>query len=215
MVSDRPGLASRIDHLVVAAPALEVATNYIERLLGVAATPGGRHAAWGTRNALLALGPDAYLEIVGPDPDRDPGHMPTLFGIDRLEAPRLVTWAAKTRDLERSVAVASRGGLRLGRVNAGTRMTPEGAVLTWRLTDPFADRAGGVVPFLIDWGMTPSPGRSAAPGCRLLDLRAEHPEAEQVRGWLATLELELPVTVGRRPALVATIQTPLGPVQLA
>ena len=61
-----------IDHLVYATPDLDLGIDTIERLLGVRATPGGQHLGAGTRNALVALGPGTYLEIVGPDPANSP-----------------------------------------------------------------------------------------------------------------------------------------------
>ncbi len=187
----------------------------VERLLGVAATPGGCHPDWGTKNALIALGEETYLEIVGPDPARRAVGVPTLFGIDRLDGPTLVTWAAKACDLDSAVIAARADGLDLGDVTAGCRTTPDGGNLAWRLTDPFAGRAEGVVPFLIDWGTTPSPARTATPGCRLVDLRAEHPDAERVRKWVSALGLSLRVEHGQRPALVASIATTRGVVELA
>jgi hypothetical protein len=56
-------LLPRVDHLVYATPDLDRGIDEIEKLLGVRASPGGQHQGRGTRNALVALGPTAYLEI--------------------------------------------------------------------------------------------------------------------------------------------------------
>lgn len=207
-------LLARVDHLVFAGPDLEAAIQEVQRLLGVRATPGGSHPAWGTRNALIALGEEAYLEILGPDPTQPAPEGPRLLDIDDLKAPRLVTWAAKGKDLERVVAEARRHGLNLGMVSSGSRRRPDGVLLSWRLTNPGASRADGLVPFLIDWGETPHPATTSVKGCRLLDLRGEHPRASEVQERLRQLDLDLPVTEGPTPALVATILTPRGRVEL-
>jgi hypothetical protein len=71
------------------------------------------------------------------------------------------------------------------------------------------------VPYFIDWGASPHPSATAATGVTLLSLRAEHPEAEQVQGMLRQLGLDLAVSKGARPALVATFDSPKGHVQLS
>jgi len=65
-------LVQRVDHLVYATPDLERGIAEIKRLVGVRATPGGKHPGRGTRNAFIALGPNSFLEIVAPDPDQTP-----------------------------------------------------------------------------------------------------------------------------------------------
>jgi hypothetical protein len=208
------GLLARIDHLVYATPDLQAAVDGFERLTGVRATPGGQHPGRGTRNALVALGGSSYLEIIGPDPEQAPPASPRPFGIDGLTTPRLVTWAAKGTDLDAIVAAAAAKGIRLGAVGDGKRQRPDGVVLTWRYSDPKTVLADGIVPFFIDWGKTPHPSQTAAPGVRLLALRAEHPDAARVQAMLRSLGLDLPVKQGPAPALSATLETPKGHVEL-
>jgi hypothetical protein len=125
-----------VDHLVYATPDLKFGIDAVEKLLGVRATPGGQHPGAGTRNALVALGPASYLEIIGPDPEQ-PSHVgPRRFGIDGLKAPRLAAWAAKGQDLGRLAAGAARRGVSLGPVGSGSRKRPDGVLLSWRFTSP-------------------------------------------------------------------------------
>jgi hypothetical protein len=104
----------QVDHLVYATPDLDATVVALEQLLGVRASEGGRHPGRGTRNALLAIGPRAYLEIVGPDPEQHLPDRSTWFGIDDLKSPKLVTWAAKSSGLERVVLAARDRGVKLG-----------------------------------------------------------------------------------------------------
>ena len=204
----------RVDHLVYAAPNLQAGIAEVEKLTGVRATPGGQHPGVGTRNALVSLGPATYLEIIGPDPDQPTPAQPRTFGIDSLTQPRLVTWAAKESDLERLVRDAKVHGVALGPVGAGSRRTPDGTLLAWKYTSPREVVADGIVPFFIDWGSTPHPARTAAAGATLVSLHAEHPQHERVQTLLRDLGLALRVTAGPAPALVATVQSPRGRVEL-
>jgi hypothetical protein len=207
-------LLSRVDHLVYAAPDLEEAVEILERLLGVRAAAGGSHSGEGTRNTLLALGPSLYLEVLAPDPAQPPPPRPRWFGIDGLRSPRLAAWAANVPDLDELAARARREGIALGPVVSGSRRRPDGSRLAWRFTDPHVLPEGSPLPFFLDWGDSPHPGASAPGGARLTRLRAEHPEAERVASELAFLGVPLPVVHAPRPALVATIESAKGEVEL-
>jgi hypothetical protein len=207
-------ILSSVDHLVYATPQLAEGIKQLEDQLGVRAAPGGQHPGLGTRNALIALGPSAYIEIIGPDPEQPRPAGPLRFGIDDLKAPRLVGWVAKGIDLEQLVSRARRGGVALGDVIPGSRKRPDGVVLSWRYTDPSAVVADRLVPYFIDWGESPHPAATAPAGVTLVALRAEHPDAARVRNMLVQLGLDLPIQAGPRPALIATLDGPRGRVQL-
>ena len=210
--SDR--LLAAVDHLVYATPDLQLGINRIEALLGVRASPGGQHPGRGTRNALLSLGPGAYLEIIGPDPEQAAPSQPRPFGIDDLKEPELVTWAAKGKGLEQLARDAARGGVMLGEVISGSRRRTDGVMLSWRYTDPRTVVAGGIVPFFIDWGTSPHPALSAAPGVSLVALRAEHPDAQRVHTALSRLGIDLAVQREARAALIAVVDSPRGRVEI-
>lgn len=207
-------LLTQVDHLVYATPDLNVGINRLEKLLGVRATPGGQHFGKGTRNALIALGPSMYLEIVGPDALQPKPQTPRWFGIDDLSAPKLVAWAVKANDLARLVTEAAHQGVDLGEVKSGSRRRVDGLLLTWQFTDPGALIADGIVPFFIDWGLSPHPAVNAAYGASLVDLRSEHPDPASVRTLLGELGFALPVKKGPESALIATINGHRGPVEL-
>jgi hypothetical protein len=202
-----------IDHLVYATPDLSASVDQMESILGVRAAAGGAHPGWGTRNALIALGPQLYLEIIGPDPENlGPAEPP--FGLRGLERPRLATWAARAASLDRITHGAKRAGIDLGSVQARSRLRPDGASLAWTMTDPFMPREGGVVPFFIDWGESPHPAPGAPQGCELTKLRAEHPDPARIRAALVALGIDVAVGPAPAPALIATIAAPTGLVEL-
>ena len=209
-----PSLLSKIDHLVYAVPDFEAGLDFVENLLGIRPGMGGQHPAFGTQNALLSLGEACYLEIIGPDPSLGTPARPRPFGIDRLTAPKLVTWAAKASGLEAWVKKARENGLPVGNIATGQRLRPDGTLLAWQLTDLYVLIEGGIIPFLIDWGDSQHPAKAATPGIRLLDLRAEHPQPEAVKNMLQLLDIEMQVDAGEGPSLVATLETPKGLVVL-
>ena len=207
-------LRGRIDHLVYAAPRLDEAVDRLEQLLGVRAAPGGQHRGRGTRNALVGLGGDCYLEVIGPDPEQSDFKKPRWFEVDRLTQPRLVAWAAKASPIESIWETARAQGVELGQIGDGNRQQRDGSWLRWQFTDPVARSMDGIVPFLIDWGESPHPARHAALGCTLVDLRAEHPEDKRARRALSVLGLNLDVRHGADAALIATLESPRGRIQL-
>jgi hypothetical protein len=207
-------LLSRIDHLVYATPDLDRGIGTIEKLLGVRATPGGQHPGLGTRNALVALGPSSYLEIIGPDPEQPKPAGRRRFGIDELTTPRIVTWVAKGTELDKLVRSAADQGVKLGPVIPGARRRPDGVVLSWHYTDPNTIVGDRIVPFFIDWGTSPHPAATAATGPKLVQIRAEHPDPARVQKMLAALNLDLQVQKGSAPAIIATIESSRGRVEL-
>ena len=136
------------------------------------------------------------------------------FGIDDLKAPHLLTWVAKGKSLEKFAADTKAHGIDLGAVIPGSRRRPDGVVLSWTYTDPRVALADRLVPYFIDWGSSPHPSATAAKGVTLVGLRAEHPDAERVQNMLEQLGLDLAVTRGPRPSLIATFDSPKGKVEL-
>ena len=203
-----------LDHLVYAVPDLEKGIDQLEAKLGVRAAAGGKHLGEGSRNALIGLGNDSYLEILAPDPGQALPDRPLWLGLEGLGRPRLTAWAVRAARIEEQAPKARASGVRLGSVESGGRKTPDGRLLIWTFTDPHTVVAEGLIPFLIEWGSSPHPAASAPPGISLLALRAEHPNPAGVRALARAMGLNLPVTKGPRAALIAGLQTPMGFVEL-
>jgi hypothetical protein len=209
-----PNILQQVDHLVYATPDVDLGVRTIEGLIGVRATAGGQHPGLGTRNALIALGPSSYLEIIGPDPDQPRPAGTRRFGIDELKTPRLIGWVAKGTALEQVVSTARTAGVGLGAVIAGSRKRPDGVVLSWRYTDPDVVVEHRLIPYFIDWGTSPHPSSTAPRGATLVSFRAEHPDGPRLQDMLRQLGLNLMVQKGAHPALIAIIEGPKGRVEL-
>lgn len=212
--AQEPTMPAGVDHLVYAAPDLAAGMDAVERLLGVRPVRGGRHPDFGTHNALVSLGPATYLEVIAPDPELPRPGRGRLFGVDELDAPRLVTWVLRSEAIDALAAKAASRGVGLGAVASGSRERPDGTRLSWRLTDPWVMPLGGAVPFLIAWGDTPHPASAAPAAGELVGLSVESPDVERLRDAFEALGVAMAVTAGERVQLVATVRTPAGLVQL-
>lgn len=192
-----------LDHLVFAAPNLAEAVDQIAELTGVTPVRGGSHVGLGTANHLVGLGRDAYLEIIGPDPDQPAPERPRPFGIDELTQGTLVTWAIRPADFDATIASALANGYDPGEPSEMSRRTTDGDLVKWRLTP--AGVLDGLVPFLIDWGPTPHPTSRELPAIPLLMVTGVHPDPGAVRKVTAALGLEFLVRKDTRPSLVAVL----------
>ena len=197
-----------IDHLVYKAPDLAGAVTEVEELLGVRARAGGQHIGLGTHNALLALGPHTYLEIIAPDPGQPAPSAPRPLGLDGVRRSGLAGWAIACHDIHAAVAQARRRGYDPGEVASMQRATPTGAVLRWRLT--LGAAAGGLVPFLISWGDTEHPARSAPRGLILESFHLEHPDPASLAPLLNALGADAELRPAAAPALIARLSGPNG-----
>lgn len=205
---------TQLDHLVLATPNLESTVEWVSQALGIRPGPGGQHLGVGTRNFLLGLGSGRYLEIMGPDSAQPEPPRPRPFGIDGIDRPTLAAWVASSAVLEEAAAKAAEDGYDLGPIEEMSRTTPEGRVLRWRLTRRHPPGVT-VIPLLIDWGDTEHPSASAPAGAALVGFRAIHPAPDHVRGVLAGLGLDLEVSAGPEPRLIAQLSGPRGSLQLS
>ncbi len=204
-------LEATIDHIVYATPDLDATTAEIIEQWGVKPTIGGSHDGRGTRNVLLALGGPTYLEVIGPDSDQPEPDQPRPFGIDDLDAPALVNWAAGVPDLDAWIEWARSRGVDPGPTLDMQRTTPAGHVLKWRLTFPLPE-GEGILPFLIEWpGETPA--ATAAPGLSLMEFSLRHPDPAMANR-LHEYAVPVDCAQGERQ-LRATLLGPTGVIELS
>lgn len=220
-----------LDHLVVIADSLDAGVAWCEQTLGVTPGPGGQHPLMGTHNRLLRIDspgwPRAYLEVIAIEPGVRPLRQPPLhrwFDMDdaqlmahvRAHGPRLLHWVARTETLSQALARTQESGWDRGEGLQASRMTPQG-LLAWQISvRPDGQRLlDGVLPTLIEWGSAHPVDAMPEQGVRLRQLRLQHPEHTRLRTWAQTIGLGQVEWKDGPPALLATLDTPRGPVVLS
>jgi len=213
--------SSCLDHLVVAAETLEQGAAYIREKLGVEMQVGGQHTRQGTHNLLLRLGQDRYLEVIAIDPTGTKPIQPRWFDLDSptlqeklRERPRLITWVARTDDIQTLV--------RQCKINLGPVQSMCRGQLNWQITIP-QDGAlifEGLVPALIEWDTDQHPVKNMRDsGCFLATLEGYHHNPRSLQEALTSLglvsEMEIKSTGSKTaPTLNAKIDTPTGRIVL-
>lgn len=204
-------MSSCLDHLVVAAQTLEQGRTWIENLLGVPMQEGGQHPMFGTHNALLSLGPQAYLEVIAIDPHASSPACPRWFALDtqamheRLEhSPALIHWVARL-DQESQVKMPHPLELSRGKYR-------------WCLSVPDDGHLPleGAAPSLIQWHTSPPTCELRDNGLRLQQLQITTPKAAQLNHFLNQIQCTESINVTHKPriALEAVIDTLNGPITL-
>lgn len=157
----------------------------------------------------MTFGEGAYVEIIGLDPTLGAPEQ-VVFGLDRVTAPVARTFAVHPADPEAALAAAAAAGADLGPLGDGSRRAPDGSLLTWRLTRPLTAEDAGVVPFVIDWGATPSPAGTIEARVDLVVFELTHPDPGALRPQLAALGTDVRVVRGAAPGLTLAIAGPGG-----
>jgi catechol 2,3-dioxygenase-like lactoylglutathione lyase family enzyme len=201
-----------LDHIILGIDDLDKGVAWVEQRTGVRAAFGGVHPGRGTRNALLSLGSDCYLEIIAPDPQQS---SPTWFSqILTIPEPKLIAWAVHTPDLTALAETVVAAGLRIDGPHDGARSRPDGKMLSWRLFHLRED-SGGLLPFFIEWGRDSiHPAADAPPGCRLERFTLQSPDAAELARVFKALAVEVAIQPGEKPRMLARLASPGGEVEL-
>jgi hypothetical protein len=203
---------SAVDHLLLGVSDLDHGIAWVEKSTGVKAVVGGSHPGMGTRNALFALGGRRYLEIIAPDPSQTA----FKFHIDvrKLAEPRLITWAAGTKDIDAVAKTARESGFGTFGPQEGSRARPDGTILRWKtlgVVNRLSTEGVKPIPFFIQWAAdSRHPSQDSPKGCELLALEIEHPKPKDVEDALAKLGIEAKVKAGKPARLEAVLKTPKG-----
>lgn len=201
-----------LDHILLGVNDLESGVAWVERRTGVRAVFGGVHPGRGTRNALLALGPRRYLEIIAPDPKQPLEGLAQSLAI--MHEPRLFNWAVHTTDIAAAAKRAVAAGFAIDGPADGSRARPDGKILRWKACRLQGDR-GGLLPFFIHWSPdSPHPAEDAPPGCALQRFVLQSPSPQELEKLCRSLGVDVLVERAPTPRLRATISTPKGVVDL-
>jgi hypothetical protein len=201
-----------LDHIAVSTEALETGAAEVERKLGVPLAPGGQHAAMGTWNRLLSMGPEEYFELIAIEPGAPAPAQPRWFDLDHFAGvTRSTTWICRCADLDAALAAAPEG--------AGVAWDLERGDLRWRMAIPQNGLLpfSGLFPALIEWKGAAHPApRLPERDVRLTGLRLISPEADALHEALAPLitDPRLEIVAGDVPRMEATLATPEGEVTL-
>jgi hypothetical protein len=201
-----------LDHIILGIDDLARGVAWVEQRTGVRPIFGGVHPGRGTRNALIALGPNCYLEILAPDPRQA---SPAWFTqVLTMPDPRLIAWAVHTSDLTALAQAAVAAGFPIDGPHDGARSRPDGKILSWKLFHLRDDR-GGLLPFIIEWGRdSVHPAADAPSGCRLERFHLQSPDAQRLARVCQTLAVEVQVEPGEIPRMLARIASLRGDLEL-
>ena len=206
-------MTHELDHLLWGVPDLDEGIAQLADLVGVEPVPGGPHPGFGTRNALLSLGAGVYLEVIAPDPVQD---LDCTRGeiLVALPAPKLLTFAVRTSELNRVERLVEGAGLRTPGPVAMSRLRPDGRRLAWKVLKFPGNPFGESLPFFIDWGGSKHPSADSPGGCTLEALEVGHPDRDALADLYAALEIGVEVVAAPEPRMRAVVDTPAGRVTL-
>lgn len=196
------------DHVMLGCSDLDQGIELVERRLGVRPAMGGVHPGRGSRNALLSFGGRRYLEIIAPDPAQPRSN--DVRQLYKIEAPRLIGWAAHVDDMDGLARQLTAANVPFDPPKPGSRKRPSGQLIRWRLLF-LRDDQGGLLPFFIEWDKeSPHPASDAPGGCRLDRLELRSPQPEALRKTVSAMKLDIAVANASQPAIHATFSGPKG-----
>jgi hypothetical protein len=209
------GIPTMLDHILLGVKDLDEGISFIEKKSGVLAIAGGSHPGAGTRNALISLGSERYLEIIAPDPQQSLAPNALHTGLAELRAPTLIGWAIRTHDIAGIAANMRKAATAFDGPLDGSRKRPDRLLLQWKTLRLRDDREGSL-PFFIEWGKnTTHPSVDAPRGCRLASFSVVSPNPAELRQLFHQVGVRVTVKSGEAPKLNARFEGQRGPFELA
>ena len=204
-----------LDHIVYSVHDLESAVEHFADSLGITPKFGGFHKTKGTKNALLDLGNETYLELLAVDEDNHGVSVPRWMGIDLISAPRITRWAVKSNNLLLDVVSLKSVAPQLAEVEQGQRITGDNQLIKWQLTRPLPTPEVELLPFFIGWNTEEKhPTTFLDKGCSLGAFYATHPEPVPMRAVLEKIGIDLELKPSNTIGIHATIEGPKGSLSI-
>ena len=201
-----------IDHLVWYNSDLAEGRRFFGARMDCQPLYGGEHPGEGTANAVMALGPSTYLEILGRD--KAQGTDALDREVKNLSGSGLYHWAVGGVDLPRIAERARLAGLQCGPLVPGGRVKPDGSYLEWTCWGLRDHDFGSLMPFFIDWRGNEHPAVPAPHGGKLVSLEVHCPRAEELRRLFDVLDLAIMVKTSETSGVVAVLESEKGQVEL-
>ena len=204
-------LKRKIDHIVYCVSDLEAAVAYFKNLLGVEPVVGGAHQSKGTKNALLNLGNQCYLEVLSIDEDNNTFTGNRWMGIDLLQKPKITRWSLKSKDLKKDSSILSKYSSELSHISEGSRMTGNGNLLSWEMILPASSPEVELMPFMTDWSHSAAhPTDSLNEGCYLEKVSLYHPNPFEILPFLNELGVDVEIHKDSQMRIEVIIKSPTG-----
>jgi hypothetical protein len=203
------------DHIVYAVPDFDLALLGLSEKFGVKPVIGGRHLLHGTKNALINLGNQCYLEILAKDEENTTFKGSRWMGLDLITQPTITRWAVKSPDIEKGSAILKDFQSDLGKISSGERLTTDGSLLKWKMTLPKSEPEVDIIPFLLDWsGCSFHPCDRLQNGCELVDIVFYHPQPELIQSVFSSMSIENKILHSPEPKIEVKIKGLNGEISL-
>lgn len=173
----------RLDHISYVAPHNQL-VDVVQRLgsrVGAAFTDGGIHPRFGTRNFILPLKNNHYIEVVCPleHPAAEVSPFGRAVSQRASEGGGWLTWVVATDDI-------SRVETQLGRTAVeGSRRRPDGKELKWKQIGILGTLEDSQLPFFIQWLTQDHPSTDGRATAEIKRIEIAGDE-ETIKEWLGT-----------------------------
>lgn len=208
----------RVDHVVYAAEhdGVHATAERLAKLIGVRPVDGGIHPRFGTRNVILPLAHERYVEVVEvlEHPAADKAPFGQVVRARSEAGGGWLGWVVRVDDIAEQEA-------RLGREAVqGNRRRPDGVELRWQQIGVKGLQADPQLPFFIKWDdEAPHPSQDADTEVTIESLTIAG-DPERVRDWLglpadytsSVIDFSFVSPHGTPGLMAVTFDTPQGEV---